>query len=591
MPSCPYNFVPLNDRIVPSELKESDLSSAALFKSYDKDKLSGRIDLTITCLSDTFIRGVGSDFLKINGKPILPGSSIRGMIRNIVSILSWSRIDTKEIKLFYRNVYGTHQDVQLYQRQFMTNSGGNISYKVQAGYLEAHNKGYKIVKAKVINDRTFHRFNRFSPSRLNEFDLDINDEHLILFFDPKPANIILDKRKGRFNLILNIAKNVSDTFIAGYEEGLMVSGGNMINPNGTQMRHYNYLVHKKLISNTQSNCIEVSQPVIESYEDDISRNIKGAYDPLIRARNNKKAPCFYLLDDNGKIKAFGHTPFFRLASYNNTVDGIPYWNETSEYLDFRTAIFGNSAGTSSPISGRLDFTDGILEKGQIKNEQTLLPLQSPKATAYKHYLSQPDFPENFITWNNNINQIKIRGHKLYWNHVKSEPYVDLNLPEDQRPKKELLAEPVNPAEKGTVFLSQIFFTNLSKVELGLLQMAIELEANAVHRIGIGKPYGMGKLKITPAYFLKSHETSWSKIITKEGLAKIWEADAINYKEDFREYMINQFFERKADNWNSTLNSLWAILDNSGRSPATVQYMTHKQHGTNYVLETPHKIPQ
>lgn len=114
--TAPYNFIPL-----PNEVKE--VKSPLLdHNAYNPERLSGHIDLQLTTKSLLFIRGMLSKdeyiaSLQVNRhdeayrydqdpknkpkffhttkdeRPVIPASSLRGMVRNIVEIITDSKMD------------------------------------------------------------------------------------------------------------------------------------------------------------------------------------------------------------------------------------------------------------------------------------------------------------------------------------------------------------------------------------------------------------------------------------------------------------------------------------------------------------------
>ncbi len=96
---APYNFVPLNDSIINQE-------SFTEHHVYRKDCLSGYIELSIETKTPLFIRGNDNNFLRVNDQPIIPGSSLRGMIREIVEIVSFGKMYyVTDSTLFKRRVH------------------------------------------------------------------------------------------------------------------------------------------------------------------------------------------------------------------------------------------------------------------------------------------------------------------------------------------------------------------------------------------------------------------------------------------------------------------------------------------------------
>ena len=89
MITAPFNFVPLNKEVFyPSWSDEI---------SFDKpldESLSGEIEIKITALSPIFIRDSQNKekFCNYNGQFFIPGSSVRGMVRNVLEIMSFAKL-------------------------------------------------------------------------------------------------------------------------------------------------------------------------------------------------------------------------------------------------------------------------------------------------------------------------------------------------------------------------------------------------------------------------------------------------------------------------------------------------------------------
>ena len=80
---APYNFVPLNNVVVGS-------NGSSDFSKFDGQ--SGYIDIQIKSESPLFIRGSNKLFVNKDNLPYIPGSSLRGMIKNLVNITSYGKI-------------------------------------------------------------------------------------------------------------------------------------------------------------------------------------------------------------------------------------------------------------------------------------------------------------------------------------------------------------------------------------------------------------------------------------------------------------------------------------------------------------------
>ena len=92
-----YNFIPLPDKILPADLdayrkdllSDDETRRHKAFRAFlnKKGNLSGHIDLDMETLTPLFIGGNGEQPFSPAGRVILPGSTIRGMVKNLQSII------------------------------------------------------------------------------------------------------------------------------------------------------------------------------------------------------------------------------------------------------------------------------------------------------------------------------------------------------------------------------------------------------------------------------------------------------------------------------------------------------------------------
>ena len=123
---APYNFVPLPQRVLfVDEGLDVDGTKVKPWEQHNRfipGLYSGYIDLQIKNLKPLYIRGPvrkgkngqwdsrdtrfrEEPFMTLEGKPVIPGSSLRGILRTLYEILTFSKLDgvTNE-KPFYRSV-------------------------------------------------------------------------------------------------------------------------------------------------------------------------------------------------------------------------------------------------------------------------------------------------------------------------------------------------------------------------------------------------------------------------------------------------------------------------------------------------------
>jgi len=114
-----------------------------------------------------------------------------------------------------------------------------------------------------------------------------------------------------------------------------------------------------------------------------------------------------------------------------------------------------------------------------------------------------------VTWAMPDKKSCIPGRKLYVNHPKGVKIQSATPTENNRT--------IEPMAAGNTFRFQIVFENISEWEIGLLLYSLELENNMAHRLGMGKPLGMGSVNIQVRDILirKSPDQYESRLDSKE----------------------------------------------------------------------------
>ncbi|MBR5163657.1 MAG: hypothetical protein IKW79_06510, partial [Schwartzia sp.] len=142
--TAPYNFIPLTPVVLPSPLVlESGATYEEQYTSYinKEGTYSGVIGLDIVTKTPFYIGGgTGSDFFAPPGRgPIIPGSAMRGMVKNIMKILTCGamrpagrkNIDVKEVE-----GDGDFHDRKLYFRTFAAKKGIGIKEEYDAELMK-----------------------------------------------------------------------------------------------------------------------------------------------------------------------------------------------------------------------------------------------------------------------------------------------------------------------------------------------------------------------------------------------------------------------------------------------------------------------
>ncbi len=141
----------------------------------------------------------------------------------------------------------------------------------------------------------------------------------------------------------------------------------------------------------------------------------------------------------------------------------------------------------------------------------LQELASPKPSATEFYLKRQKPKGEHDLWNydyagkvqeeggnkkvvyDDINKYSpcIQGRKFYWHHEKMKPYVHPNT----ATKRNVM---IRPVIKGVKFGFRITYKNITDMELGRLLWTLSFgnSQTHAHKIGMGKPLGLGSVRIS-----------------------------------------------------------------------------------------------
>lgn len=570
---APYNFVELPEQVV-TVLPES-LPQRNRYYAQNENRYTGRIECILTTESPLYIRcGLTTeefkaekeskdlpDFFYTNfsekaTKPVIPGSSLRGMIRTLVEIVSFGKIDkVTDNKLCYRSL-GDPALREIYQANFVENLGkiqqsphpkaDCYQSKVHAGFLRKRGNinlieecNYGRLDSQFNPTSTNRIFSGLSslaiykgsgPARSPIWDLQhktiyvqIDSDEQDYFFprqyriDKKTGQPKLDK-KGQPeirhpDLYLRFSKvhTASFTDVPGLKKATLVITGDM------QHKHLEFVF---LDENLKE--YSVSEETLKRFQDDdqITKWQEDAFpkdkpSPNIRQKDGylrDGEPVFFLLNEDGEtVRFLGRAQMFRLPYDLAPLDLVPEALRKPSDMDIAEAIFGyvnGEAPKDKARAGRIFVSDAnCISLGNIwwkdKFEKTVTPkiLASPKPTTFQHYLVQTSTDRRQLKHyspRSEAEKTVIRGHKLYWH--KPHDYEDIEETDSKKIEKaKSQYTAIKPIKTGISFKCNIQFENLSDVELGALLWVLSLSSDKSQQLGTGKPgekycfsLGMGK---------------------------------------------------------------------------------------------------
>lgn len=161
-------------------------------------------------------------------------------------------------------------------------------------------------------------------------------------------------------------------------------------------------------------------------------------------------------------------------------------------------LFG-MAGKKEAVGSRIRFTDAVYTSSEYKKEEvTLTELGSPRTSYMPFYANVAE--DKFGAKNKlgyDAGTIGIRGRKFYW-HSKNWKQVNSNIEGNNR---NATVELFETKGENNAFEFKVYFDEITKEELKKLIFSLNFwenkkDGDMCHKIGHGKPIGLGSIKIT-----------------------------------------------------------------------------------------------
>lgn len=502
---APYNFVPFHARGAQEEVRPT---ARVLYRYDSTEELprhdvidpnlkTGEIHVTLTAETPVFISDGNEHFYKgANGQFMIPGSTIRGMVRENMQILGFGAIQTGEdvddTRIYFRDMTSARGSVTWPLKQYYdtvlnveTRRGKDgksysIPKDVKAGYLRRDDQGHFTIQ----------------PVK-GEFVIRVPQKNAAL----REAGLVDDEAT-----TIPVAYQVSDGVVTSISTNIAASEGQSGTQKGVLLytgpgvgkKNSRYLFPE---ADEEAAPIDISEEDVISYKDDYKarENSLGEKRPTdgrmkkVRSPEERKKfwalqegedrigkPVFYV-KHNGHIW-FGMTMFLRIGYLHSVGEGLPIPPKEVEAggapLDYPHAVLGY-IGKKKSYRTRVTFGDFPAEGNPEEGREVRTILGGPKASWLAGYVvDAKDYNDSNFT---------IRGWKQYWLKEPNLPPV----PEG----KEKVGTGLRPLPKGTKFSGVIRYKNLHEDELGLLLWALRLEEGCKQTIGMAKPYGYGRMNL------------------------------------------------------------------------------------------------
>lgn len=542
---APYNFVPLPERVVTFDGEIPGHNVYTGHTGYINCMLETRSPLYTRCAVDPEFFAKWSENIREMMKndsereqyaqffhledvelPVIPGSSLRGMMRSLVEIVGFGKVQwITGDPLFFRAI-GDSTSLGNYYRSRMVREDGyrRSTPLVRAGYMVNRGSRWFIRPAQTIEDTSFARIHR-----------DKIPEGIERWHDCKNAYCLWAKlgkfdyqsvRGGFLHLKYTPVLESSPKAVPNYLKVVLAYSGEM------NSKKREVVVFPP---DTKAKLIEISDDLLRAYRDQVTQGQQKILGPQGVLKPDQ--PIFYLIE-NGRLVFFGHSMLFRLPYESSPIDFVPDKLRSLDSVDIAEAMFGfvpqSKNDTRQARAGRIYFSDAHLEPNQrnvwLKQEAPKI-LSGPKATTFQHYLTQqvPDevdsgkrdkrgHPKMELRLDHYASppphETTIRGHKLYW-HQGSVELREVQENGEVDWKTDTQHTSFKPVNAGITFSFRIYFESLRDFELGALIWALTLPGEAdkdyCHSLGMGKPLGLGAVKMTPTLYLSDRTARYTEL--------------------------------------------------------------------------------
>ena len=520
---APYNFVPLPENKILSALKEGEN-----LPSHDKmepERKTGKIRITLTACTPVFVSdGNKKDphfFRTAGGEYAIPGSTVRGMARENMQILSLSPLHLKDdfmdFQIYFRQFAGRNDavsgDLKDYYKKVLNIDRINgqlftsTAKNVKSGWIRCEQGKYYVSPTR----EPYLRVSRQHPD-VQQFKIssELRDEKERSAAETRANNarvvevFYTDDGQGNVKQIFKPTDPAVQEPEPRKKRGALLYTGKTV---GKVLKNCIYLFPEP---DDAAKTERMSDEDVLSYREDFENrrnNLNAYYNPSFweLPREGQSKPVFYLKAD-GHLYC-GMTQFLRIGYKYPLSGGLPEYRVDLESLvDYPRAIFGFVSQKESWRS-RVSFSDCLKVTEHQEMEPIQMILASPKPSWYPGYVV-PDGnravhynQEGRVMANAGDEAAKagfrLRGFKQYW---LKEP-VATSVASD----KKKVGTTIRPMPVGTKFTGTVRYHDLTPAELGLLLWSLRLGLEGLQEdksepcyqtIGMGKPYGYGRMLLT-----------------------------------------------------------------------------------------------
>lgn len=545
--SASYNFVRLPSHVIPAEFYDGN------FEGVTKDVMdayrdhvtqtgthTGYIDLNITTETPLFIGGPSKqedttplEFYGGQNNPTIPGSSLKGMVKEIFKIVTASSFrpyqrgtglgDFEDRYLYFRDIASAIKPLKEYYASRMMNpiknSAGLSTPKATPGFIiQTVNNEYYAVPS--VAKKIYYEAEKALLSKQRTPSIDWTHTYVNIHVGAmsskrtfmritKPCNF--DKR-------IPIHQSCIDSYADDKNRGTLDLLDKKIGKSGEAAKEYTHSADVKFV-----------------------------------------VPC-YFTEKGGTVEHFGHGRYYRIAYDLKISAHLP--NSLEQHnngVDLCDSVFGYGDNWA----GRVSFSDAHVQ-GTLKMcpSDYPHPLMGPNPTSFQLYLDQNvDDHNTYNHWGHE--HASLRGYKMYWHQPLAKAKNWTRTAEEKEIKG---TRKIRPVDVGVTFTSRIHFERLSDVELGALLMTLNLDQysggqrRTYYKLGMGKSIGFGSVKLDTDVTIFDNTSRYSVLFEHD----VWNTgkstmDSKDYVDAFTTYCDDVLGADKPA-YNAMLEDLYMMMD-------------------------------
>lgn len=561
--TSPYNFVPLSGWVhFPhwDDLVSHDIPFA--------DGVCGHIDIEIEAKTDIFTRGESNkeEFCNIDGHPFIKGTTLRGMLRNVVKIATFGKMNRVDERRF------GIRDLSNADTTYV-----NDIRRAEPGFLvisddEDGHKRYEILPcsaARVHRDKLERFHQEKTGARWDFRRLKGHGERNRRWTAPREVKATLAKESITIGGQTATAVEVLGT---GEVEGTLVFFG-FIPDDKKQHKEkkHSYFFYNVRDDQPLRVSASVWDDFVDAHSSSQQRPELGAdggspaeaweywRDQLAR-EPRRKVPVYYIPGAGG-VESFGLAKAYRRASkqsVHGSIKAVSKSHMSSARRDMAELMFGYVESELAPNLATDQAIDGDLPTS-LRGRVSIGPAFSinrepPRAKKVQCLLAAPraSFNPSYLqAKNGKIDEWENSGARAAgWKRYPARGKISRAFARNE--KREDLETTFYPLKAGVTFHARIQVHNLRAVELGALLWALDFggKTELVHRIGMAKPYGFGEVSV---------RVRGVDLIPNDGS----EAEKVSaYRERFVDYMSTAYPANLGSDWigSEQLISLLAMAD-------------------------------